>query len=216
MSKRVFLCCVMLGLSVFIFSGCLSLSSSPAPRFYMLKAMDKQQISAKFDIAPGVIVAVGPVDIPEYQDRPQIVTMDKEGMLKFAQFDRWGESLDSALARLITDNLTVMLPAASLQMFPCNFAIPLTYHVIVDVIQLDSRLDKDVFFVCQWSIIDVKNKQMLLTKRSEFRQLVNPHNYLGLTNALSASCASLSSEIAATLAELSKQSKVKKGGENGD
>lgn len=210
MSKRVFLCCVMLGLSVFIFSGCLSLSSSPAPRFYMLKAMDKQQISAKFDIAPGVIVAVGPVGIPEYQDRPQIVTMDKDGMLKFAQFDRWGESLDSALARLITDNLTVMLPAASLQIFPCNFAIPLTYHVIVDVIQLDSRLDKGVFFVCQWSIIDVKNKQMLLTKRSEFRQPVNPHNYLGLTNALSASCVSLSSEIAANLAELSKQPKVKK------
>jgi len=210
MSKRVFLCCVMLGLSVFIFSGCLSLSNSPAPRFYMLKAMDKQQISAKFDIAPGVIVVVGPVNIPDYQDRPQIVTMDKEGMLKFAQFDRWGESLDSALTRLITDDLTVMLPAANLQMSPCNFAIPVTYQVIVDVIQLDNRLDKDVFLVCQWSIINVKNKQMLLTKRSEFHQPVNPHNYSGLTAALSASCASLSSEIAASLAELSKKPKAGK------
>jgi len=210
MSKRVFLCCVMLGLSVFVFSGCLSLPNSPAPRFYMLKSMDRQQISAKFDIVPGVIVAVGPIDIPEYQDRPQIVTMDKYGMLKFAQFDRWGESLDAALARLITDNLTVMLPGASLQMFPCNFAIPVTYRVIVDVVQLDSRLDKDIFLVCQWSIIDAKNRQMLLTKRSEFRQPVNPHNYFGLTNALSAASVSLSSEIAASLAELSKQPKAGK------
>jgi hypothetical protein len=176
----------------------------------MLKAMDKQQISAKFDIAPGVIVAVGPIGIPEYQDRPQIVTTDKDGMLKFAQFDRWGESLDSALARLIADNLTVMLPAASFQIFPCNFTIPLTYRVIVDVIKLDSRLDKDMLLVCQWSIIDAKNRQMVLTKRSEFRQPVNPHNYSGLTGALSAACASLSNEIAATLAELSKQPKVKK------
>lgn len=210
MSKRVFLCCVMLGLSAFTFSGCLSLSSSPAPRFYTLKSVDKQQINAKFDIPPGVIVAVGPIDIPEYQDRPQIVTMDKDGMLKFAQFDRWGESLDSALARLVIDDLTVMLPAASLQIFPCNFAIPVTYHVIVDVIQLDNRLDKDVFLVCQWSIIDAKSKQMLLTKRSEFRQPVNPHNYFGLASALSAASVSLSSEIAANLAELSKQPKAKK------
>ncbi len=210
MRKHVFLCCIMLGLSVFIFSGCLSISNSPEPRFYMLKTMDKGQVSEKFDIEPGVIAAVGPIGIPEYQDRPQIVTMDKEGMLKFAQVDRWGEPLDSALGRLITDNLTVMLPAASFHIYPCNFAIPLTYQVVVDVIQLDSRLDKDMFLVCQWSIIDAKNRQMLLTKRSEFRQPVNPHNYSGLTGALSAACASLSSEIAATLAELSKQPKVKK------
>jgi len=172
--------------------------------------MDKGQVSETFNIEPGVIVEVGPIGIPEYQDRPQIVTVDKEGMLKFAQFDRWGESLDSAIGRLLTDDLSAMFPAASFQIFPCNFSIPLTYQVVVDAVQLDSRLDKDMLLVVQWSIIDVKNKRMLLTKRSEFRQPVKPHNYSGLSGALSAACASLSKEIAANLSELSKKPKAER------
>jgi len=67
-----------------------------------------------------------------------------------------------------------------------------------------------MLLVVQWSIIDVKNKRMLLTKRSEFRQPVKPHNYSGLSGALSAACASLSKEIAANLSELSKKPKAER------
>ena len=208
--RKPVLCCAILVSFASLLSGCLSVANSPSPRFYMPMAIDNGRISEKFDISPGVTVAIGPIGIPEYQDRPQIVTVDREGMLKFAQFDRWGESLDSAIGRLLNDNLTVMLPKASFYIYPCNFAIPLTYQIVVDVVQLESRLDKEMLFVAQWSIIDHKNRQMLFTKRSEFRQPVKPHNYSGLSAALSASCASLSSEIAATLAELSKQPKAEK------
>lgn len=214
--RKSVLCCAILVLFVSVLSGCLSLSNSPEPRFYTLKAMDKGQVSEKLDIDPGVIVAVGPIDIPDYQDRPQIVTMNKEGMLKFAQLDRWGEPLDSAISRLITGNLTAMLPSANFYVYPCNFAIPVNYQVVVDVIQLDSRLDEDMLLVAQWSVINVKNRKMLLTKRSEFRHSVNPHNYSGLAAALSAFCDSLSKEIAANLAELSKDPNGEKGVPGGD
>lgn len=213
--RKSVLCCAILVLFVSVLSGCLSLSNSPEPRFYTLKAMEGQ-VSEKLEIEPGVIVAVGPIDIPDYQDRPQIVTMNKEGMLKFAQLDRWGEPLDSAIGRLITGNLTAMLPAANFYVYPCNFAIPVNYQVVVDVIQLDSRLDEDMLFVAQWSVINVKNRKMLLTKRSEFRHSVNPHNYSGLAAALSAASASLSKEIAARLVELSKDSNMEKGVPGGD
>jgi uncharacterized lipoprotein YmbA len=70
--------------------GCMSVPNSPTPRFYMLQAVNENQVSKKTNIASDVVIGVGPVKIPEYQDRPQIVTQDKEEMLKFAQFDRWG------------------------------------------------------------------------------------------------------------------------------
>ncbi|MFA4989861.1 MAG: PqiC family protein [Candidatus Omnitrophota bacterium] len=177
----------------------------------MLSPITQDQVTEKFDITPGVIVAVGPVNIPGYQDRPQIVTRDKNGMLKFAQFDRWGEDLDLALARRFTDNLTLILPGASFQIFPCNFAIPLDYQVIVDIVQLDSELEKNMVLAAQWSIINAKNRKMLLTKRSQFIQPINPHNYHGLIQALNASCAALSSEIAGNLAELVNQAKTNEG-----
>ena len=126
-------------------SGCISMSNSPTPRFYMLQAVKADQAVKKINIASDVLVGVGPVKIPEYQDRPQIVTQSKGKMLNFAQFDRWGESLDRGVERLIGEDLTIMLPGAKFILYPWNPSIPVKYQVIVEIVQLDSELDKDLF-----------------------------------------------------------------------
>ncbi|MFA5145673.1 MAG: PqiC family protein [Candidatus Omnitrophota bacterium] len=205
MRKRVFLGFIAAAMFIFTMSGCLAIANTPNSRFYMLNPINKVQASGNSGIAAEMIIEVGPVGIPAYLNRPQIVTTNKNGTLNFSQLNRWGEPLDSALARLIIDNLTVMAPEASFQMFPCNFAIPLNYQVIVDIIQLDSELSKGILLVAQWSIIDRKNKKMLLTKRSQFVKPINPHNYFGLAQALSEAGTDLASDIAKGLAELPKQ-----------
>lgn len=201
--------CVLVVLVFFVCSGCLSVSNSPVPKFYTLYLTDSLGENKLLDIAPKVIIGIGPVEIPEYQNRPQIVTRDKDGLLTFAQFERWGESLDSGLARLILENLTRIFPQADFQLFPCNFAIPLDYQIIVNVVQLESQLDKDIFFVTQWTIIDSKTKEMLSTKRFQIVQAINPHTYSGLVQALSKVCGLLSNEIAENLSRISKQTKTR-------
>jgi len=190
--------------STLFLGGCISVSGSPNSRFYMLKAINESQASQRLDISSDAIIAIGPVKIPEYLNRPQIVTQDKNGMLNFAQFDRWGETLDVGMARVIIQDLRVMLPGANLEMFPYNFAIPVKYQVIMEVVQLNCELDKDLFLAVQWSVIDVKTNKMLFVKRSEFHQPIDPHNYSGLVQTLSAGCASLSSDIAEATASLVK------------
>lgn len=185
-----------------ILSGCVSVPNSPSPRFYMLQAVDGNQVSKKTNIASDVVIGVGPVKIPEYQDRPQIVTQDKEKMLKFAQFDRWGEPLDLGMRRLIGENLAVMLPETKFTLYPWNSSVPVKYQVVVEIIQLDSKLDGDMFLVVQWLVIDVQNAKTMIIKRSEFRQSIIPQDYSGLAKTLSMACASLSSEIAEVLATL--------------
>lgn len=187
---------------VLVLSGCLSVQNSPIPRFYVLDAVDGNQVSNKVNIASEVYIGVGPVRIPEYLDRPQMVTQGKEKMLKFAQFDRWGESLDLGMARLIRENLTVMLSGGKFTSFPWNLSIPVKYQVVVEIVQLTSELDGDLLLVAQWLIIDTQNSKTLLMKRSEFRQPIIPQNYSGLAQTLSNACASLSSEIAGALAKL--------------
>lgn len=189
-----------------VLSGCVSVSNSPTPRFYMLQAADGNQVSKKTNIASDVVIGVGPVKIPEYQDRPQIVTQDKEKMLKFAQFDRWGEPLDFGMTRLIEENLAVRLPEAKFTLYPWNSSVPVKYQVVIEIIQLDSNLDKDLFVVAQWLVIDVQNAKTVIIKRSEFRQPIVPQNYSGLAKTLSMACASLSGEIAEAIATLEKHS----------
>lgn len=191
---------------VFVLSGCISVPNSPTPRFYVLEAIYENQVSKKINIAFDVFIGVGPVKIPEYQDRPQIVTRGREKMLNFAQFDRWGEPLDLGVARLIRENLMVMLPGAKISLYPWNPSVAVKYQVAVEIIQLDSELDKDLFLVSQWLVIDAQNAKTIIIKRSEFRQPIIPQNYSGLVKTLSTACASLSSEIAEALAELEPHS----------
>jgi uncharacterized lipoprotein YmbA len=192
--------CLRLGAVCFalLICGCLSLPnspSSPTPRFFMLSAMNETQVSKKI-MTSGVIIGVGPVKIPEYLNRPQMVTRDKEGILKFDEFDRWGESLDIGLARLIREDLTVMLPGEKLTLYPWNPSIAVKYQVVAEVVQLDSELDRDMHFVVQWMIIDVQNSKTIIIKRSEFRTAIIPQNYAGIAKTLSTACASLSAQIA--------------------
>ena len=185
-----------------IVSGCLSIPNSSTPRFYSLSAVNETQVSKKINLPSDVIIGVGPVKIPEYLDRPQIVTKNKEKMVQFAQFDRWGESLDLGLARLIREDLTVMLPGAKLTLYPWNPSIAVNYQVVAEVVQLDNELDKDMHFVVQWTVIDVQNSKTVIIKRSEFRQPIIPQNYSGLAKTLSTACASLSGQIAQALGTL--------------
>lgn len=178
------------------------MQKSPEVRFYMLQSIDENHALQKFNIDSKAIIGLDPVKIPEYQNRPQIVTQNKDRMLTFAQFERWGESLDISLARVISENLRVMLPGTTIEMHLWNAAIPLRYQVIVDVVKLESRLDKDIFLAAQWSVIDAQNKKILLMKRSELRLPVTPRGYFGLAKTLSAVCVSLSSEIAEGIASL--------------
>jgi uncharacterized protein len=193
----------------FVLSGCFSIPSSPSANFYTLHPVAGIEGGKQLEIAPKLIIGIGPVEIPEYQNRPQIVTRDKNGMLIFAQFERWGESLDTACAHLILENLTAIFPQADFQIFPCNFSIPLDYQVIVNIAQLESQLDKDIILTAQWTIVDSRTKAMLLTKRFQVRQEINPHTYSGLTQALSKEVVSLSDEIAENLVKVTNESKAK-------
>jgi len=193
------------GCFVLLLSGCISLPNSPispTPRFYMLSAIDETQVSKKINITPGVIIGVGPVKIPEYLNRPQMVTKDKDGILKFDEFDRWGESLDAGVAHLIREDLTVMLSKAQLTLYPWAPTTSVKYQVVAEIVQLDSELDKNMFLAVQWMVIDVQNAKTVIIKRFEFRQPIIPQNYSGLAKTLSMACASLSGQISQELAML--------------
>ncbi|MCX5703213.1 MAG: PqiC family protein [Candidatus Omnitrophica bacterium] len=142
------------------------------------------------------------MSLPEYCNRPQIVTRNNDDSLKFAQFDRWAEPLDKAMARTISHNLALLLPRINVETFPWNSIMPVKYQVIMNTLQLDCRLDKQVVLFMQWSILDAQSKKKLFDKHSDYRIPVGTHNYSDLVQAINVICESLSKEIAQALTEV--------------
>lgn len=186
-----------------LLEGCISVPRSPAPHFYTLQPIKEIGTAlADANSLTDAVVGIGPVTLPEYLNRPQIVTKSGDNTIEFAQFERWAESLDEEIGRVIARDFSILLPGTGIEIFPWNSIIPIRYQVIMEVIQLDCRLDGEAVLCMQWSILDVREKKMLLTKRSEYRKTVGNGNYAGLAQAISAICESLSRDIAQTLTKL--------------
>ncbi|MDD5664826.1 MAG: PqiC family protein [Candidatus Omnitrophica bacterium] len=155
----------------------------------------------------GAVVGIGPIKIPEYLNRPQIATVNKNRMITFAQFDRWGEPLDLSILRVLSENLASSMTGVDIEMYPWNMLMPVRLQVVLDVVQIDVELEKDLIFVVRWSVLDLKNKSLVLSKRTVLKEPVKPSNYSGVAAALSSVLGRLGNEIIQELSQVPTQDK---------
>ena len=80
---------------------------TPNSMFYGLRTIAPQTTYGKPDIS----VAVNRAVIPSYLDKPQIVMRATDGVeLEISEYNRWGETLNSLLQRVLADDLSLALP----------------------------------------------------------------------------------------------------------
>src|SRR5262245_11281949 len=79
-------------------AGCMSVADPT--KYYVLSATEPRE-PAPTAAASGVAVGVGPVLIPSYLDRVQIVTRSASGEVDVAKYERWAEPLESGVAQVL-------------------------------------------------------------------------------------------------------------------
>lgn len=171
----------------FVLCGCLG--TTPQSSFYMLTAQTEQVVSNK-----KLQIAIEPVKIPQFLDRPQIVTLTNNGMkLDIAETKRWAEPLSSMMQRVIVNNLASCLPNAQIR--PKTFTRDkYDYIVYVDINKMDATFDKDLVLSAWWSLSDMNGKTVYRTQTN----LTEPLNdgYDALVSGQSRLLAKLSALIA--------------------
>ena len=81
------------GVVASLLTGC---GRSIPPRFYVLSPLPRgQQVSAP---DKPLVIGIGPVELPPYLDRPQIVSRPDANRIALAEFDRWAEPLASSFS----------------------------------------------------------------------------------------------------------------------
>lgn len=65
-----------------------------------------------------VRVGLGPISIPRYLDRLQMVHRVSDNQLAVSEVDRWAEPLADNIARTLEENLAALLPGSSYIAFP--------------------------------------------------------------------------------------------------
>lgn len=191
---------VILGICLFVLGGC---ASSKEARFYSLNPLTASgDLPGSVPAEQGIAVAIGPVAIPDYLSRPQILTRSSPRELKLAEFERWAGSLEEDISRVLAENLSVLLSKDHVTVLRWGrdaYPFPAEYRVGVDVMRFEGAIGESVTLAARWSVFREEDKKILSARESNVREPVEGQDYDALVGAMSRALATLSREIAAAI-----------------
>ncbi len=194
-----------------LLGGCFG--SSPSSRFYTLTPHENRGAS----IAEGmeVVVRVGPVGIPSYLDRRQIVTRNGRNGIEIAEYERWGGSLDDEIIRLLVNDLGARLADKGITVVPWRSVTlaeaPTVYRIPFSIDRFDGELGGTVVLNATWAVVMKKDKQerVVLARESTITEAVGGKGYDAFVSALGRTVEKLGKEMADGLQAVAGQTSPK-------
>lgn len=195
---------VVFSSSVLMLAGCLGGKTEPT-RFYALSPLSRTETAKP----PGTAehdgtIGIGPVQLPEYLNRPEIVTRTSQNQLHLADFHQWAEPLRESFSRVLAENLSMLLSTDRVAVFPWGLT-PIDYQVTVEVARFERQPGGENLLVARWSILRDNGKEILLTRNSSFSEPAAAGDYEATVSAQSRVLAEFSREIAAAITAISQK-----------
>lgn len=176
--------------------------SSPPTRFYLLSSVPGEAAEQGATQRGPLVLAVGPVSIPSYVDRPQIVTRDGPNAAAISDFDQWAGSLQDMTSRVLAEDLASRLPGDRVLPFPGAGDVSFDYRVAVNVSRFDVDPQGAAAITSSWQIFAPGGGKALLAGETNARSAGAGSSYDERVAALSRAIGVLSDDVARALARL--------------
>lgn len=184
-------------------TGC-TLRAAP-PKTYVLSPAPAPPTSAA--AAPGAdrgpVVGVGPVSVPAYLDRASVVVRESGDEVRFSPNHQWAEPLKDGVARVLAENLAVMVPTDAVAVFPWRAPWTVTYRVAVEILRFDGPLGGPVVLNARWRLLDGRGQEIVL-RAVALSEPVAEATHAAFVASQSRMLAGVSREIAAEIRRRSR------------
>lgn len=184
--------------STLLVSGC---STTSVTRLYVLTPLSGDDVAPPALAGRSLSLGIGPIELPQYVNRPQIVTGQYAPEVQSAAIAEWAEPLQNGVTRVLAENLSRLLATERVALFPWKSFVP-EYQVVIEVTHFLGQPGGEVALVALWSILRQRSKDPLVSKKSSFREATGSTAYDALAAAMSRTLAALSRDIATTLTTL--------------
>jgi uncharacterized lipoprotein YmbA len=171
-------------------------ASSPTTRHYVLSPLTGE---SKVPEESCITIGIGPIKLPEYVNRPQIVTRTSPNELALAHFDLWAEPLTDSVPRMLAENLSRLICTKEVVLFPWRPSLTPEHRVEVELLQLDGTLGSTVSLEAWWSVAHGKTR---VTRKATYSEPAADKGYDALVQAHSRALAALSRDIAGALKQM--------------
>jgi uncharacterized protein len=181
--------------------GCFG-TSRPS-RFYTLEPL--QARDGPGSTAIEATLAVGPVELPDYVDRPQIVTRSGTNEVVIAEFERWGGSLDRQISGSLVATLRGRLAPQQIAVVPWKSDVLSSgtpYRVTVSVSRFDGVPGHSVVLQARWELRTRSGgkEELLGVKEASVTEQIDGPEYDALVAAMQRALVRLGEQMADSVA----------------
>ncbi len=193
---------ILVTFSLAILSGCVG--TSVQPRFYILSTLstfstNQGSAEATQAVSRGdLVIGIGPVILPAYLKRHQIVTRIDSNRLMLNEFHRWAEPLEEGIPRLLREYMSSCEPVSQIVSYPWSKSIKLDYQVRIEILRMDGVLGGNVVLDARWTILD-HTKKVLFSQKALFSDQTEDSGFSAYVVAQSRLVAELSDKICSSL-----------------
>jgi uncharacterized protein len=184
--------------AVFMLAACIAGCASTPSRFYTLRAVNEPAATSS-----KLSIAVGPVSVPAEVDRPQIVVNTGPNQIRLEEFNRWAAPLQNNIARVVADNLVLMLGTPRVTLSAQALSAEADYRAAIEVQSFESSPGESAMLDAVWTVRRTKDGKGE-TGRTTVRETVQENGYAALAAAHSRAVARLSRDIAAAVGALAQ------------
>ena len=202
---------------LFVIAGCSILSPQPdRTKFFVLNAATDADATGTAPAAANgtsdLAIGVGPIGFPDYLRRTEVVTRTSPTTVELSDVNRWAEPLDSAFARVLSEDLSRLLGTQRMVTYPWYKSSRVDYQVECNVIHFETDSNGGSQLHAQWSIRDAAGK-LLIARESDIASTEAPDDK-SPSASLSHDLGKLSQQIATQVKELNQQNN-KRNAESG-
>lgn len=182
-----------------LLSGCMR-DSKPV-QFYMLNA--DSGISGATQVlaaAQDTVIGLGPIRIPEYLNRPQMIVAITENQYRLAEDHRWAERLDQNISLALFKALPGQLGTDKIVRYPWPQRQAIDYQVGIDILEFNVDANGQSLLIAQWFI--KRKDKPTIDKRSVYQFPASTADHEVMVKAQSQCLTKLGQEIAGTIRQL--------------
>lgn len=176
---------ILLLIVVIFMSAC---QQSPQKNFYLLTSLIP--LAEKKHDSSNRLIGLGPIELADYLNRPNMVRMHSDNRLNLNTNDFWAEPLDKGIVRVLSLNLGNLDTARLMQPFPWRSDRIPAYSLRVTINEL-VQSDRQTKINATWELVHAADKNII--ERQHFIRTVDTENN---SHAMAQSYSELLAELA--------------------
>jgi hypothetical protein len=191
---------VLLAVLPMVVAGC---GTSKPSQLYLLRPLQASEVGVPTTADKVALsVLIGPVNLPAYLDRTQVVTLVGDHELASDEFIRWAEPLQENFSRVLVENLSLLLNTPEVYAFDRRGATPVDFQIIIDVTRFDTDAKGGAYLTAFWRVVGRGSKAPMIKRKSVFHAAASSAGITPILEAQNQTLTDFSRELAAAIQSL--------------